>query len=250
MTHTIPDAWRRKPEVAAPRRGLWVTFLGPYGLEIVGAAVADGTVGVEWLGIDLQHGDLTGDDLPALLRAAAVPTLARLASHDRAHVGRVLDTGVDGIIVPGVGTAAEAEAIVTASRVPPRGNRSSGGCRAGLVGGPADPVVLVMIETAQGLSNAASIADVHGVDGVFVGPYDLSLSIGSGAVEGPATLAAIEAALSPARDRGLLTGLFAGHPALAQRFSTVDLLAVDADVTAFRTGLRALFGTDGAGDPP
>lgn len=248
MTVTARATWRRSPDALLPRRGLWVTFLGPYGLEVIGSAVTDGTPALEWLGIDLQHGDVGVSDLPSLLRATSLPVLARLASRDGAHVGRVLDAGVAGIIAPGVETATEAAAIVAAAHAPPRGQRSTGGCRATLVGVFADPLVLVMIETAEGLSNAASIADVAGVDGVFVGPYDLSLSIGADSAEDPLALTAIETALRPARDRGLVTGLFAGNPTLAERFRDVDVLAVDSDVAVFRIGVLTLFGRSAAGD--
>src|SRR2546423_2347679 len=83
----------------ARRRGLWLTFLSPFGLELAGGC------GAEWIGIDVQHGDLDSADVAPLARVSPVPVLVRLASHDEAQLGRVLDTGVDGVIVPAVESA-------------------------------------------------------------------------------------------------------------------------------------------------
>lgn len=225
-----------------PLRGLWVTFLGADGLEVVGAACAGGSPALDWVGVDLQHGTLAEPDLPGLLRASPVPVLARTGSADPAHLGRVLDTGVAGIVVPGVESADEAGRIVAAAHPPPRGRRSSGVSRSSIVGGDADPLVLAMVETAAGLADVAAISATDGVDGIFVGPYDLSLSLGTGSATDPATIGAIATVFSAARARGRLTGLFTGRPELAERFDDVDLVAVDSDVAVLQAGLRAVLG--------
>jgi 2-keto-3-deoxy-L-rhamnonate aldolase RhmA len=100
-----------------------------------------------------------------------------------------------------------------------------------------------MIETHAGLDAAAEILDVDGVDGVFVGPYDLSLSLGAPSVTAEPVLEAIDAVLAGARERGRATGLFAGNTQLTRRYADVDLLGVDSDVSALRVGLAALFGS-------
>ncbi len=105
----------------ACRRGLWLTFLSPFGLEV--AAVGGGA---EWIGIDVQHGDLELTDVAPLARVSPVPVLVRLASHDSAQLARVLDAGVDGVIVPTVESAAQAGQLVQAACFPPRGRRSQG----------------------------------------------------------------------------------------------------------------------------
>ncbi|MGL5861276.1 MAG: aldolase/citrate lyase family protein, partial [Phycicoccus sp.] len=136
--------WRPSSDDGAPVRGLWLTFLSAYGLEAVGAPA-----GLGWIGVDLQHGDLDVGDLPPLLRVArpaGLPVLARLASHDAAHLARVLDTGVDGIVVPAVESAAQAAALVSAAHPPPVGRRSVGASRATVVGAPR-PLLLAMVET-------------------------------------------------------------------------------------------------------
>lgn len=227
--------------------GLWATFLSPYGLELAAGS------GPAWLGLDLQHGDLEPADVTPLVRVASLaglPTLARLASHDAVQLARALDTGVDGVIVPSVSSAAEAEALVAAARVPPVGRRSTGASRAALepIGRPSEtgasreePLLLVMVETADGVAVREEIAATPGVDGIMVGPYDLALSMGRTAPTEAPVVTAIRSVLEAAAGQGLVTAAYAGNPALRAVLPPVDLLAVDTDATALRAGLRGLF---------
>lgn len=223
------------------RRGLWVSFLDTYGLE-----VALGS-GVDWLGLDLQHGNLEPSDVPGLLRVAeraGLPLLARTPDHAPATVGRLLDAGVDGLIVPMVESADQARALVSAGRTPPRGTRSTGGCRQtlGVADAPAEQLLLPMVETAAGLRNAADILAVDGVDGVFVGPYDLSISSGFPAPDSPQTLDAVRHVLGLARGAGKVAGFMAGAPGLVDLAPEADLVALDTDVAALRLGLSLIVG--------
>ncbi|MFE6646134.1 HpcH/HpaI aldolase/citrate lyase family protein [Nocardioides sp. NPDC057772] len=223
--------------VPATLRGLWVTFLTPFGLEVVAGSGAD------WIGVDLQHGDLHLAQLAPLLRATDAPVLARLGSHDPAALARAIDAGVDGVIVPTVESAAEAERLVAAAHLPPRGRRSGGHARAGLVGAPERPLLLPMVETRRGLAAADEIAAIPGIDGIFVGPYDLALSLGK-PVRSEKVLDAIHEALAAARRHGRITGAFTGDPGLVadldERGAVLDLHAVDTDAAALRAGLAAL----------
>lgn len=216
-------------------RGLWLTVLGPDALEALPLT------GVGWLGVDLQHGALEVRDLAALLRVSPVPVLARAASQDAGHLGRVLDTGVTGVIVPGVGSGEEAAALVCAVRPPPEGRRSTGLTRSAMVGGPERALLLPMVETADGLRAVEDIAGCPGVDGVFVGPYDLSLSLGRPSVVDDEIVAAIHRVAAVARGAGVLTGAFSGNRDLDGLLPELDLLAVDTDVTALRQGAAGLF---------
>ncbi|NLG22531.1 MAG: aldolase [Actinomycetales bacterium] len=217
-----------------PLRGLWLTALTADVVELVPLD------GFDWLGVDLQHGCLEATDLPGLLRVTPLPVLARTASHDAAHLGRVLDTGVRGVIVPAVESRAEAAALVRAVRTPPEGARSTGGSRSTLLGGRARPVLLPMVETAAGLDAVEEITRVSGVDGVFVGPYDLALSLGRESVVDPDVVAGLHAVVAAARERGLLTGVFTGHASLDPLLPPVDLHAVESDIGALRRGLNSL----------
>lgn len=222
------------------RRGLWLSYLDPYGLEVAVGCGAD------WIGVDLQHGNIEPRDLPGLLRvaeAAGLPLLARTPSHDPATLGRILDAGVSGIIIPVVESADQARVLVSAARTPPNGARSTGGCRAtlGVAREPARQLVLPMVETAAGLGNAADILAVPGVDGVFFGPYDLTLSAGYPAPDSPQTIDALRRVLRLARTAGKIAGFMAGRPELLAVAPEADLVAVDTDVSALRLGLTAIF---------
>jgi 2-keto-3-deoxy-L-rhamnonate aldolase RhmA len=220
----------------ASRRGLWLTFLSPFGLEVAGGCGAD------WIGIDIQHGDLDIGDVAPLARVSPVPVLVRLASHDGAQLGRVLDTGVDGVIVPAVESAAQARALVQAAYFPPRGRRSAGLARVSLLGRRDQPLLLPMIETRAGLDALDDILGVEGVDGTFIGPYDLSLSLGCTSTTDDAVVSAITSVIGRTGGRGRITGIFTGNRKLTALLPAVNLLGVDTDAAALRAGLKGLFG--------
>jgi 4-hydroxy-2-oxoheptanedioate aldolase len=237
----------RTPSV---RRGLWLSFLSAYGLEAVlgdrlsGATGDGGSAAIDWLGVDLQHGDLGLDDVIPLLRVAervGVPVFPRMASHAGDAIGKVIDAGAQGVIVPGVESAGEAAALVRAIRLPPTGARSTGSARTSLgVTGSGEPLLLPMVETVAGLRAAADITAVDGVDGVFVGPYDLSMSLGCRPGE-PEVIAGIASVIEIARSAGTIVGMFAGRPDLLEVGPRLDLLAVDTDASAIRRGIADLF---------
>jgi 4-hydroxy-2-oxoheptanedioate aldolase len=219
-----------------PRRGLWLTFLSPFGLELAGGC------GAEWIGIDVQHGDLDIADVAPLARVSPVPVLVRLASHDEAQLGRVLDTGADGVIVPAVESADQARQLVQAACFPPRGRRSKGLARVSLLGPRDQPLLLPMVETRAGLDALDDILGVDGVDGTFLGPYDLSLSLGRKSVLDDAVVSAIVSVIGRTRERGRIAGIFTGNRELNGLLPAVDLLGVDTDATALRAGLKQMFG--------
>jgi 2-keto-3-deoxy-L-rhamnonate aldolase RhmA len=218
------------------RRGLWLTFLSPFGLEVAGGC------GAEWVGIDVQHGDLELVDVVPLARVSPVPVLVRLASHDGAQLGRVLDAGVDGVIVPAVESAEQAGHLVQAAYFPPRGRRSAGLARVSLLGRRDQPLLLPMVETRAGLDAVDEILGVDGVDGIFIGPYDLSLSLGCTSTLDDAVVSAITSVIGRTRGRGRITGIFTGNRELTALLPAVDLLGVDTDAAALRAGLKGLFG--------
>ena len=151
----------------------------------------------EWLGhsgydfvvVDLQHGENNLDSVQVMLQAlSSTPAtpVVRVPANVPMYIQRVLDLGAYGVIVPLVNTRAEAEAVVASVRYAPKGARSWGPVRGAIYGGAdyfskssEELLTLVMIESAEGLANAREILAVDGVDGCFVGPADLNISLGT-----------------------------------------------------------------------
>jgi 4-hydroxy-2-oxoheptanedioate aldolase len=169
-----------------PALGCWLSWAYPVAAELIGLAGYDCAV------IDHEHGfgglAETVGCLQAL-SAAGSAAVVRVPWNDPVPIKRVLDLGVDGVMIPSVSTATEARAAVAACRYPPRGVRGAayGQARAAAYGldkeryrDTADDALLIVcqIETVQGVDNVAEIAAVDGVDVLFVGPYDLSGSVG------------------------------------------------------------------------
>jgi 4-hydroxy-2-oxoheptanedioate aldolase len=142
----------------------------------IGARALAGA-GLDYVVIDLQHGGATERDLPELtdaIRLAGATPLSRVRHAHPADIGRALDLGCDGVIVPNVDTAEQARAVAGACRYPPAGYRSGGGVMAG----SGEPLCIVMVESRQAVSELDATLALAGVDGIYVGPRDLSLSLG------------------------------------------------------------------------
>ena len=145
--------------------------------------------GFDWLFIDGEHGPLSVGDMQLLLMAAQpqCPCIVRVAANHEVYIKQALDAGADGIIAPLVNDAATAARVVGWAKYPPLGDRSVGIARAHGYGASfADYVnraneemaVIIQVEHVDAVANIASILDVSGIDGVFIGPYDLSASMG------------------------------------------------------------------------
>ena len=144
--------------------------------------------GFDYCCVDAQHGLCEYSDAVGMVQAIALGgsrPVVRVPWNEPGIIGKMLDAGAEGVIVPMVNTVADAEAAVAACRYPPAGGRSYGPSLAALrVGGDyvewaRDHVAcIVMIETAEAVANVDAIVEVPGVDAVYVGPSDLSLSLG------------------------------------------------------------------------
>jgi len=133
--------------------------------------------GLDYVVIDLQHGTATEHDLPSLttaIRHAGVTPLGRVRHAHPADIGRALDLGCDGVIVPNVESAEQAVAVAGACRFPPDGYRSGGG----VMGSQPVPLCIVMVESRQAMAELPATLQLPGVDGIYVGPRDLSYSLG------------------------------------------------------------------------
>ncbi len=214
-------------------------------LTMPSAAVAEvlSDVGYDWLFIDGEHGPMGIEAITAILQAAQhrCPCLVRIPALEEVWVKRALDAGADGIIAPLVNSAEAARRVVAWSRYPPEGRRSVGGGRAHGYGRTFDRylhsandkiAVVVQIEHVEGARRIESILEVEGIDAVFVGPYDLSGSLGiPGRIGAPEVQTHIRSVRDACRAQGKPLGIFtadaeAARPYIDQGFV---LLAVGAD---------------------
>lgn len=237
----MPGPWLAHAGV--PAYGLWSGIVDP--------VHADGlrTLGYDYVCLDLQHGAAELSDARALLLALTrgdTLALVRPRANDLGLIGRVLDLGADGVIVPLVSTPAEAAAAVAACRFPPAGRRSMGPVLArhrARTAAEADAasICLVMIETAEGLENVEAICATSGLDGVYIGPADLALAIGVDPrtwPESPEHAKARARVRVAARDAGIVAGLHCTGPdvardAVAEGFTMVT---VTSDTAVLRSG--------------
>lgn len=165
---------------------LWLSSPNPTLIEIAAAAKVDAVV------LDIEHGSFdlaTLDTVLLLAQALGLRALAKVAAPERAPIQQPLDFGAAGVIIPHVGGIDHASAVTRFAKFPPRGSRSFAGGRTVSFGAPTDDFFAVedartscipMIETAEALDAVESIAALETVDGLFVGPSDLSLRRGRG----------------------------------------------------------------------
>lgn len=204
-------------------RGVWCTSPSAVVAEVAASC------GVDYVCVDLQHGAVDYPDLVPMLMAVggqgATPVV-RVTANDPAAIGKVLDAGALGVVVPLVSTADEAARTVAACRYPPRGGRSFGPVRAGTVLGSRDPVdledvvVAVMVETQRGLDEVEAIAATPGLDAIYLGPADLGLALGLPPVyehpDGPHA-AAVDRIRHACDRAGIVAGIHCADGAMAAR---------------------------------
>jgi 2-dehydro-3-deoxyglucarate aldolase/4-hydroxy-2-oxoheptanedioate aldolase len=230
------------------------TFLGmatPISAEVCAAA------GVDWVLLDLEHGAGGEEQVRDVVPAAGsygVPTLVRVEAAERIRIGRVLDAGAAGIMLPRLTSAAEVAAAVTHLHYPPRGDRGvatyNRACRYGL-----DPEALdradgealsvVQIESAAAVEAADDIAALDGVDVLFIGPRDLSHDLGvPGDITAPAYTQALDTVLAAARRHGKVAGMLVGHGAAAadRLAGGWSFLAIGSDSTLLAAAIGSELG--------
>jgi 4-hydroxy-2-oxoheptanedioate aldolase len=185
--------------------------------------------GWDTLTIDMQHGLVGRDPLVPMLQAIqSTPTTAvvRVPWLEPASIMNALDAGAQAIICPMVNTPEDAQKLVSYTRYAPKGGRSFGPVRAGMIHGAdyaqkanSDIVVFAMIETRQALDNVDAICAVPGIDAVYIGPSDLSLSLGCTPVfddVDPPVAKAIDHILARAHAHGLKAGVHNGRTDVAR----------------------------------
>ncbi|HEV2370673.1 MAG TPA: aldolase/citrate lyase family protein [Streptosporangiaceae bacterium] len=222
--------------------GAWSTIPSPLSVRALAAA------GLDYVVLDLQHGGATEHDLPALtaaIRLAGATPIGRVRHAHPADIGRALDLGCEGVIVPNVNSAAQAREVVGACRYPPAGYRSAGGVMTGV----GEPFCLIMVESAQALADLTATLVEDGVDGIYVGPRDLSYSLGCPLdPDHPVFRQALEQITSACAAAGKPAGIHASDGATAHRFAalgctvitlTVDSVALSRDTAAQLASTRA-----------
>jgi len=232
-----------------PQIGLWVSLIDTLAAEAVAGA------GFDWLLLDTEHSP--GHELSVLAQLQAVAPypvtpIVRPVINDVALIKRFLDLGVQTLLIPYVQSAAEAEAAVAAMRYPPRGvrgaatlSRATGYGRTPdyLARAAEELCLLVQIETRAGLDALEAIAAVDGVDGLFIGPSDLSASLGHlGDPRHPVVFAAIEDAIARIRAAGKPAGILGFDPGFTRRCMSLGttFTAVGSDMSLLARGADAL----------
>jgi 4-hydroxy-2-oxoheptanedioate aldolase len=215
--------------------GAWATIPGAIGVQALAAA------GLDYVVIDLQHGAAVERDLPEMttaIKLAGAAPVGRVRFAHPADIGRALDLGCVGVIIPNVDSAEQARAIIGACRYPPAGYRSAGG----VLAGGTDPLCIVMVESQAAAAEVVATLDVPGVDGVYVGPRDLSLSLGCALdPHDPVLRRALEGIWSAAAAAGKPAGVHAsdGTTARLYRDNRCRMITVASDVLAVARGAAA-----------
>ncbi len=231
----------------------WVTMPESLVAETVARSGFDCVV------LDMQHGLLdTGSVMTAIgaIALAGRPSVVRIALGDDATASRVLDMGAEAIIAPMVNSVAEARALAAATKYPPLGERSWGPMRAMTLEGIDQPlqylasanktsVTFAMIETVRALEALDDILAVDGIDGVFVGPFDLSVSLSAGRLADPGDIS-VDAPIKHIAERaaavGKVAGIYAPTAERARNFRDVGyrFIAIAGDQTYLTFGAAEL----------
>lgn len=234
-----------------PLPGAWLQMPNPIAAEAVGH------LGFDWVGIDTQHGLIGYETLLSMLQAIAVsgtPAVVRVSGNIPGEIGRALDAGAQGIIVPLVETPEEAARAADACRYPPRGHRSWGAMRPAFTNSPYSPAVgddlavcFAMVETVAGVERIDDIAAVDGVDVVYVGPSDLASSAGLApmlALKDPQHRKLVERIAEACNRAGTWSGIHPPSPDISDYVGMgFNLLPVYRDLPALQEGASAAIAT-------
>lgn len=229
--------------------GTFLNLGSPIGAEICGQA------GFDWVLIDLEHGSGTEATLLNDLQAVAgtdTTAVVRVEGNDRSRIGRALDFGAEGIMVPRVDTAEEAARAAASMRYPPQGargvaqmNRAGGfGRRSGGLAAANDRVLgVAQIESPEAVANVAEIAATEGIEVLFIGPSDLSHSMGiPGQLEAEpfqeALVTVVEAARAAAKSSGILAQT--ADQAASYARQGFQLIAIGGDSAFLAASARAV----------
>ncbi|MBS3762286.1 MAG: 2,4-dihydroxyhept-2-ene-1,7-dioic acid aldolase [Planctomycetes bacterium] len=223
--------------------GTWVQI----GDGTVGEILAE--VGYDWIAVDCEHTEIHVEGFTRVARSVfrrGATVLARVRENDTLAIRQVLDAGAEGVIVPLVNTADEAARAVAAAKYPPDGVRGFSFSRMNNWGQDFDQyaetanentAVIVMIESQQAVENIEDILVVEGVDGVFIGPYDMSGSYGiPGQTDHPAVREGCRKVVTACQNAGKAAGLHVVRPE-AERIER----AIEDGYTLIALGVDTVF---------
>jgi 4-hydroxy-2-oxoheptanedioate aldolase len=239
----------------------WTTGRMRAGEALVGCFVSTPTIGTcqvlgasgfDVLVADVEHAPLSPADVQLIVAGAelaGLPALVRLSDDSASSIQYALDGGAAGVIVPRINTAAQAAAVVANASYPPKGTRGAGPGRASLYGldrvtsiseALEHTLIAVQIESAESVQNLDEILAVDGLGMVFVGPNDLSHSLGRPPEDELRRV--IDDVITRAHARALLTGILAPTPELVERYlaAGVSLLLTGSDLAMLASGARAV----------
>ncbi|MCQ8782084.1 aldolase/citrate lyase family protein [Aurantimonas sp. CSK15Z-1] len=229
---------RERGRSGAPLLGIFAAIPHPAAAEVTARS------GFDFVCIDWEHAQIDRSEVENLVRAVeagGAAAMVRVPGNDAEAIAAALDSGAQGVLVPRVSSAAEAEAAVRATRYPPDGERGAGPGRASgygydiaayVAGANARILLAVQVETVRAVENIDAIAAVAGVDLVFIGPGDLAVSMGAFGPEGSGRLdAAIRSVIAACASAGKAVGLFrpSADDVPAWRAAGVSLFIVASD---------------------
>jgi 2-keto-3-deoxy-L-rhamnonate aldolase RhmA len=210
--------------------------------------------GLDWVMIDMEHSALSLSDVQDALPVFGPKMLkiVRVPCNDETWIKQVLDTGCDGIMVPMIKTPEDAVKMVNSARYPPEGRRSVGITRAHGYGltfseyvskANSDLVLMAQIEHHEAVSNIDSILKTEGINAIFIGPYDLSASMGlAGQVTHPDVLEAIGRVKDRCRAAGMPYGFFWSGPEAILKEASEDCryILCGIDIALFSSAIKGL----------
>jgi 4-hydroxy-2-oxoheptanedioate aldolase len=240
----VRDLW----QAGEPVINSWLGIPSSFSAEVMAHAGWDSLV------VDMQHGMIDYQMMVTMLQGISTTDttpMVRVPWNDPAHIQKALDAGAYGIVCPMINNRAEAEKFVGSMRYAPVGYRSSGPIRAALYGGAdyhakANDIVVAfgMIETQEALDNLDDILSVKGLDAVYIGPSDLSISLGyapGGDKPDEWMMTALKKVLDGCKRHKVQPGIHCGAPAYAKKMIEMGFtfVTVGADTRFVTMGGQA-----------
>lgn len=239
-----PNPLKTAFDAGAPALGAWVSLPTSMSAEIAGGA------GFEYVCLDMQHGLIDYATSVPMLQALSIGSstpVVRVPENHPSHIGKALDAGAMGIIIPMVNTVGQAQAAIAACRYAPQGSRSYGPTRVMGVEGPdywdnanTDVSCIPMIETTEALSNLNDILSLESVDAIYVGPADLAISLGFGPGSNePKFVEALDEIVAACNRHGVVPGIHATPTTAKDRLDRgFRMVTITADVVSLRAKVK------------